>query len=71
LSSSTTPTPGDTSYHEGGTPTTPTTFPVQAPPLSTSQGQNTIFHNLPTKLIPKSLMKKDAEKDMLLINDDI
>jgi len=66
LSSSNTPTPGDTSYHEGGTPSTPTGFPVQAPPLSNIQS-----HNLAGKLIPKSLTKKDNEKDMLLINDDI
>jgi len=66
LSSSTTPTPGDTSYHEGGTPSTPTGFPVQAPPLSNAQGQN-----IAGKLIPKLLTKKDNEKNMLLINDDI
>ncbi len=66
LSSSNTPTPGDTSYHEGGTPSTPTGFPVQAPPLS-----NTQSHSLAGKLIPKSLTKKDNEKDMLLINDNI
>jgi len=66
LSSSTTPTPGDTSYHEGGTPSTPTGFPVQAPPLSNAQGQS-----VAGKLIPKSLTKKDNEKNMLLINDDI
>jgi len=33
--------------------------------------QNSILHNLPNKLLPKSLTKKDVEKDMLLINDDI
>jgi hypothetical protein len=66
VSSSNTPTPGDTSYHEGGTPSTPTGFPVQAPPLSNSPTQH-----LPGKLIPKSLTKKDNEKDMLIMNDDI
>lgn len=69
LSSSNTPTPGEaTSYHEGGTPTTPTGFPVQAPPSSSS---NSSSLNLASKLMPKSLTKKDNEKDMLLINDDI
>ncbi len=54
------------SYHESGTPATSTGYPVQAPPLSTSQS-----HSLAGKLIPKSLTKKDNEKDMLLTNDDI
>ncbi|CAF0872754.1 unnamed protein product [Adineta steineri] len=71
LSSTNTPTPGDTSYHEGGTPTTPTGFPVQAPPITNTQNQNTILQNLSGKLIPKSFSKKDAEKDMLLLNDDL
>lgn len=66
LSSSNTPTPGDTSYHEGGTPSTPTGFPIQSPPPSNTQSQS-----LASKLIPKSLLKKDNEKDMLLMNDDI
>ncbi|CAF2766201.1 unnamed protein product [Rotaria sp. Silwood2] len=71
LSPSNTSAPVDTSYHEGGTSTTSTTLPVQSSPLSNSQGQNNIINNLQSKLIPKSLTKKDAEKDMLLINDDI
>jgi hypothetical protein len=41
-------------------------------PMETSiHGQTSILQNFPNKLIPKSLTKKDAEKDMLLINDDI
>ncbi len=36
-----------------------------------NQGQNSILQNFPNKLLPKSLTKKDAEKDMLLINDDL
>jgi len=75
LSSSTTPTPatpGDNSYHGGGSPATPTTIPIQAPPLPNTTGQSGILSNLPNKLLPKSLTtKKDTEKDMLLIDDDI
>ena len=59
------------SYHEGGPTPTPTALPVQSPPLSDSQGQHNIINNLSSKLIPKSLTKKDNEKDMLLINDDV
>ncbi|CAF1055274.1 unnamed protein product [Adineta steineri] len=45
----------------------PATLPIEIPMHS----QNNILQNLPNKLLPKSLTKKDAEKDMLLINDDI
>ncbi|CAF0904046.1 unnamed protein product [Rotaria sordida] len=68
LSPSNTSAPIDTSYHEGGTSTA---LSVQSPSLSNTQGQNNIINNLQNKLIPKSLIKKDIEKDMLLINDDI
>ncbi|CAF3389217.1 unnamed protein product [Rotaria sp. Silwood1] len=71
LSPSNTSVPIDTSYHEGGTSITSTALPVQSSSLSNSQGQHNIINNLQNKLIPKSLTKKDAEKDMLLINDDI
>ncbi|CAF1238827.1 unnamed protein product [Adineta ricciae] len=71
LSSSNTPTPGDISYHDGGTPSTPTGIPIQVPPSGNSSSQNTILQNISGKILPKSLTKKDGEKDMLLINDDI
>jgi len=45
----------------------PATLPIE----TTIQGQTSILQNFPNKLIPKSLTKKDAEKDMLLINDDV
>ena len=66
LSSSNTPTPGDASYHDGGSPPTPSGYPIQPPPPSTSTNQN-----LSGKIIPKFSTKKDNEKDMLLINDDM
>lgn len=65
LSSSNTPTPGDTSYHDGGTPSTPSGYPVQSPPPASNNS------NLVGKIIPKSFNKKDNEKDMLLINDEM
>ncbi|CAF1124780.1 unnamed protein product [Adineta ricciae] len=45
----------------------PATLPIDAP----MHTQTHILQNFPNKLLPKSLTKKDAEKDMLLINDDI
>ena len=45
----------------------PATLPIDAP----MHTQTHILQNFPNKLLPKSLIKKDAEKDMLLINDDI
>lgn len=72
MSSSASPTPADGSYHDGGSPGTPGGYPTQAPPPSGSTaGATGLLQQLPNKLIPKSLMKKDGEKNMLLINDDI
>ncbi|CAF2956349.1 unnamed protein product [Rotaria sp. Silwood2] len=45
----------------------PATLPIE----TTVQNPNSILQNFPNKLIPKLLTKKDAEKDMLLINDDV
>ena len=67
LSSSSTSTPGDFSYHAGGAPSMATTFPIQTPSIPSSQNQNSLFHNLPSDLMSKSLTKKDE----LLIEDDI
>lgn len=69
LSSSNTPTPADASYHDGGTPSTPSAFPIQSPPPPPPTGSTN--PNLSSKIIPKFLNKKDNEKDMLLINDDM
>ena len=69
LSSSASPTPADGSYHDGGSPATPGGYPVQAPPPSS--GASNLLQQLPNKILPKALLKKDGEKDMLLINDDI
>lgn len=67
LSSSNTPTPGDTPYHDGGSPPTPSGYPVQPPPPPATANNS----NLVGKIIPKSLNKKDNEKDMLLVNDEM
>ncbi|CAM2704562.1 unnamed protein product [Rotaria socialis] len=45
----------------------PATLPIE----TSIQHPNSILQNFPNKLIPKLLKKKDAEKDMLLINDDV
>ncbi len=45
----------------------PATLPIE----TSTHGHTGILQNFPNKLIPKSLTKKDAEKDMLLINDEI
>lgn len=54
--------------HSHSTPVeTSTNYPVEIITASS----NSILQTIPNKLIPKSIMKKDAEKDMLLINDDV
>lgn len=46
---------------------TSTSYPVEI----ITANSNSILQTIPNKFIPKSMMKKDAEKDMLLINDEI
>lgn len=45
----------------------PATLPIE----TSIQSPSNILQSFPNKLIPKSLTKKDAEKDMLLINDEV
>ncbi|CAF4557642.1 unnamed protein product [Rotaria sp. Silwood1] len=59
------------SSSNGNPYSTPNDGPATLPIETSVQNPNSILQNFPNRLIPKILTKKDAEKDMLLINDDV
>lgn len=81
---SSTPTPGELSYHEGGSPMSPTTSSVQlaAPPATgasqsssslsaPNSSQQSSVQNAANKSMAKPFNTKNDEKDMLINTDDI